>query len=130
MPWTMMTTLKCQASRALATSQGARPQETWAPTQHLKRSSLPRRRSLTLCCNGWDKPTDQLIASRTMFPKEDTIDVGSVADLIGLTNVTPFLNPSRTLQSRNGVKCVSGISPMKQRTAIDWEGSSQTWRIG
>ena len=125
-----MTTLKRQVSQALAASQGVRTLETLALAQHLKRSSLPKRRLPTLCYNGWDKPTDQQIASKTMFPREDTIDAGSVVDLIGLTNVTPFPNLSRTLQSRSGVKCVSGILPMKPRTTVDWEDNSQTHRIG
>ena len=77
-----------------------------------------------MCYSGWDKPIDQQITCKTMFPREDTIDVGSVVDRIGLTNVTPFLNLSRTLQSRSGVRCVSEISPMKPRTVIEWEDIS------
>ena len=65
-----------------------------------------------------------------MSLKEDTIDVGSVVDLIGLTNVTPFPNPSRTPQSRNGVSYVNGISPMKPKTTIEWEGNIKTQKVG
>ena len=60
-----------------------------------------------------------------MSLREDIIDVGSVVDLIGLINVTPFLNHSRTPQSRNGVNYVNGISHMKPKTAIEWEDSSK-----
>ena len=126
MPWIMMTTLKCQVPQASAAIQGVRTLETPAPTQDLKKSSLPKRRFPTLCYNDWDKPIDQQIASKTMFPREDTTDVGSVADPIGLTNVTSFLSHLRTPQSRNGVSCVNGTSPMRPRIAIEWEDSSKT----
>ena len=124
----MMTTLKYRAFQVSTASQGARTLETLAPTQPLKRSFLPKRRLPTLYYNGWDKPTDPLIASRTMSTRDDTIVVGSVADLIRLTNVTSFTNPSRALQSRGGVKCVSGILPMKPRIAIGWEDNKKTQR--
>ena len=65
-----------------------------------------------------------------MSLREDIIDVGSVVDPIGQTNVTPFPNHSRAPQSRNGFSCVNGISPMRPRIAIEWEDNSSTPRIG
>ena len=64
-----------------------------------------------------------------MSRKEDTIDVESVADPIGHINVIPSLNPSRICLSRSGVKCVSGTTHMKPRTAIGWAGKNLTQGI-
>ena len=124
MPWTMIITLKYLESLVSAASLGVRTLETLALAQHPERSSLPKKRQPTLCYNGWDKCIGQQTACQIMPLKEDIIDVGSVVDRIGLTNVTPFQNRSRTPQSRGGVRCVSGISPTKPKIAIDWEDNS------